>query len=124
MPKDKKKKAKKRFFRVKGFGVFVVVLLIVGVATCFLLFDPNTKNIFKQINESTQRKDGKPESIVEYHQKALEAWKNGDKKTAQDYAQKVIDENQRMTTENQAKVPNQAGIMNDAVDIKEGLEPL
>lgn len=122
--KDKAKSPRKKQKVIAGLS-FIAIAILVGVGV-YILYGNNLQKVLNKSNNTIyQRKgtDGKPASMTEYYEKSIEAWRSGDKAEAKLYAQKALDENNRMTNDNQAKVENQPEIVEDALAITKGEEP-
>lgn len=108
----------------KSKKIFVLILLIIILGAIALATMQNA--IFlpsKDANDKpyyTQGNGGDYQEIIDTHEQAIAAWKRGDKQKAKELAQRGLDENKNLTTDQQKKIPNQMSKIFDLYDITQG----
>lgn len=108
----------------KSKKIFVLILLIVILGA--IAFATMQNVIFLPSGDAndkpyyTQGKGGDYKEIIDTHEQAIAAWKRGDKQKAKELAQRGLDENKNLTTEQQKKIPDQMNKIFDLYDISQG----
>lgn len=118
--KDRNKSSKNKLF----IGLVLLVVAIIIFLTFYLFYTNNP--IISTITQpaAQKRTDGKVEIFTDNYTKAMDAWRKGDKAAAKIYAQRVIDENNSLSVENQGNIQGQADKMDEMADIVGGKNPL
>ncbi|MBI3494564.1 hypothetical protein HY004_01080 [Candidatus Saccharibacteria bacterium] len=106
--------------------IAAIVILVAAVITGILLYYSmtNTSIINKNNSSSSIKKTGgKISTFTDEYQRAKNALKSGDKASAKASAKNALEENNRLSIEDQSKIQGQAEKMKEMANIAEGKDP-
>lgn len=122
--RSKSKRTKKKNGIVKKV-VLLIVLAIILLLASLAIFYPDVIKKITHTEESSFKiyrggSGGDVSSVTKYHDKAVAAWETGDKAGAKSFAKKGLEENEKLTLEQQQQVPDQGRKVFEMFDITIG----
>lgn len=119
--KSKPKRTKKKNGIVKKV-VLLIVLVIVLLLASLAIFYPDAIKKITHTEDSSFKvyrggSGGDVSLVTKYYDKAIAAWKAGDKADAKSFAKKGLEENEKLTLEQQQQVPDQGRKVFEMFDI-------
>lgn len=125
MSSSKSKKAKKYSKKWGVIGIFLMCMIMIA----FLVYYFYARSEILSSNQSTDSvkikpykggPGGDPKLVTDYRDEAVKLWESGKKEEAKVVARKGIDENKRLTVDQQGQVPGQMSKIYDLYDITIG----
>lgn len=102
--------------------VLVVLAIFLGSVTVYLYVHSNSQS--KKNLATTYYKEGEggdPNLVIKYHREAVSVWKAGDEAKAKSLAKKGIEQANKLTIAQQAKIPNEISVVFELNDLADGV---